>query len=294
MTPPHRQQESPVPDVLATGTFTGKPTATEDYVIPANVAATMAINGKKKADLAISDMLIRGFMSGMLLGFATAVALSAVADGAPFFVGALLFPLGFVLVILLGFELVTSNFSLIPSAIMNRKTTFPKLLRNWGIVFSANMLGSLFFAVMLYWATTKFGHVDAGKLGATLVERAEAKTLAYKDVGASAGIGSAFVKAILCNWMVATGTVMALVSTSVLGKIVGIWMPIFAFFAMGFEHSVVNMFLIPAGILFGDTVSVLDWWQWNQVIVTLGNIIGAFVFVACVMYFTHAERDSNK
>lgn len=290
---PHRQKESPVPDVLASGTYTGGPSAVEDYVIPSNVAATMAVNGTKKANLAVSDLLIRGFMAGMILGFATALALSAVGEGSPLFVGALLFPAGFVIVILLGFELVTSNFSLVPSAILNGRTTFRKLVRNWSWVYLANLLGSLTFAFLFYWSTTKFGHVDGGKVGAAIVERAEAKTLAYEHVGVAAGLGSAFIKAILCNWMVSTGTVMALVSTSVIGKIAGIWLPIFAFFALGFEHSVVNMFLIPAGILFGDTITVADWWQWNQVIVTLGNIVGAVVLVAMVMYYTHAVRDER-
>lgn len=290
---PHRAKESPVPDVLATGQYTGSPSAVEDYVIPSNVAATMAVNGSKKANLATSDLLIRGFMSGMILGFATAVALSAVAEGSLPFVGALLFPVGFVIVILLGFELVTSNFSLVPSSILNGKSTFPKLARNWGWVYFANLVGSVTFAILFYWTTTKFGHTDGGKIGELIVQRAEAKTLAYEHVGTAAGLGTAFLKAVLCNWMVATGTVMALVSTSVIGKITGIWLPIFAFFALGFEHSVVNMFLIPAGILFGDTVTVADWWEWNQVIVTLGNITGAILLVALVMYFTHAERDTG-
>jgi formate/nitrite transporter len=289
--PPHSDRDSPVPDVVASGLVTGKPNVIEDYVIPSDVAATMAVNGAKKAALPTSDLLIRGFMSGMILGFATAVSLSAVAEGALPFVGALLFPAGFVIVILFGFELVTSNFSLVPSAILNKRTTLPRLARNWTWVYFANMVGAVTFAVLFYWSTTKFGHVDGGKLGQTIGERAEAKTLAYEHVGVAAGLGTAFIKAFLCNWMVSTGTVMALVSTSVIGKIAGIWLPIFAFFALGFEHSVVNMFLIPSGILFGDTITIADWLEWNQVIVTLGNIAGAVVLVAMVMYFTHAVRD---
>jgi formate/nitrite transporter len=290
---PHRSSDSPVPDVAATGLSGGKPNFVEDYVIPSDVAATMAVNGEKKGALPFKDIMIRGVISGMLLGFATAVSMSAIADGSPLFVGALLFPVGFVIVILLGFELVTSNFSLLPTAILNGRTTYARLARSWSLVYLANLIGSLFFAFLYYWSTTKFGHADAGKIGATIVERAEMKTLAYEHVGAAAGLGAAFIKAVLCNWMVSLGTVMALVSTSVIGKIAGIWLPIFAFFALGFEHSVVNMFLIPAGILFGDTITIADWWQWNQVIVTLGNIVGAVVLVAMVMYYTHAVRDER-
>ncbi len=258
---------------------------------PGEVTEQMVAKGTAKANLSVKDMLIRGFMSGMLLGFATSVALTAVADGSPLWVGALLFPLGFVILMLLGFELVTSYFVLIPSAGFDRQVSGARMLRAWAWVFAANLAGSLAYAVLLYWSLTKFGHVDAGALGQAIVERAEAKTLAYEEVGTAAGVGTAFVKAVLCNWMVATGAIMLLVSRSVIGKIVGIWLPIFAFFAMGFEHSVVNMFLIPAGILFGDTVTIADWWQWNQVTVTLGNIVGAVLFGAMVMYYTHSVRE---
>ncbi|MCO5315671.1 MAG: formate/nitrite transporter family protein [Solirubrobacterales bacterium] len=263
----------------------------QDYVNPDQVTAGMVAKGAAKARLSVKDMLIRGFMSGMLLGFATSVALTAVADGSPPWVGALLFPLGFVILMLLGFELVTSYFVLIPTAQFDGQATVSQMARAWGWVFLANLIGSLTYAVLLYWAVTKFGHVDAGALGQVIVEKAESKTLAYKEVGATAGVATAFVKAILCNWMVATGAIMLLVSTSVIGKIVGIWLPIFAFFAMGFEHSVVNMFLIPAGILFGDTITIADWWQWNQITVTLGNIVGAILFGAMVMYYTHSVRE---
>lgn len=266
------------------------PGITEDYVSPEEVTAQMAAKGAAKARLSIRDMLIRGFMSGMLLGFATSVALTAVADGSPLWVGALLFPLGFVILMLLGFELVTSYFVLIPTARFDGQASGPQMMRAWAWVFLANLAGSLAYAVLLYWSVTKFGHVDAGALGQVIVERAEAKTLAYRDVGAGAGVATAFVKAVLCNWMVATGAIMLLVSRSVIGKVVGIWLPIFAFFAMGFEHSVVNMFLIPAGILFGDTVTIADWWQWNQVTVTAGNIVGAVLFGAMAMYYTHSVK----
>lgn len=268
------------------------PGSIQDYVAPEQVTLDMAAKGAAKATLPIRDLLIRGFMSGMILAFATSVALTAVSGGSPLWVGALLFPLGFVILMLLGFELVTGNFALIPTALFAGKATFSGLLRNWGWVFFANLVGSLVYAVLLYWSTTKFGHVDGGDLGKELIARAESKTIAYQEVGTAAGVGTAFIKAVLCNWMVATGAVMMLVSKSVIGKIAGIWLPIFAFFAMGFEHSVVNMFVIPAGILFGhgETVTVADWWQWNQITVTLGNIVGALVLVGMVMYYTHTVR----
>jgi len=81
--------------------------------------------------------------------------------------------------------------------------------------------------------------------------------------------------------------VMAMTSTSTVGKIAATWLPIFLFFALGFEHAVVNMFVIPTGMLLGAKVSVSDWWLWNQIPVTLGNLIGGFVFTGLALYLTY-------
>ena len=86
------------------------------------------------------------------------------------------------------------------------------------------------------------------------------------------------------------GVVMAMTSTSTAGKIVAMWLPIMTFFAQGFEHSVVNMFVIPAGMLFGAHVSLADWWLWNQLPVTLGNIVGGGLFTGIALYVTYARR----
>jgi len=85
------------------------------------------------------------------------------------------------------------------------------------------------------------------------------------------GLFAVFTKAIFCNWLVTLGAVMALTSTTTIGKIVAMWLPILTFFAQGFEHAVVNMFVIPAGMMLGADVSISQWWLWNQIPVTLGN-----------------------
>jgi len=76
-------------------------------------------------------------------------------------------------------------------------------------------------------------------------------------------------------------------STSTIGKIATAWMPVFVFFAQGFEHSVVNMFLIPTGMMLGAKVTVADWWLWNQIPVTLGNLVGGFCFTGFALYSTY-------
>jgi formate transporter len=101
-----------------------------------------------------------------------------------------------------------------------------------------------------------------------------------------------FVKAILCNWMVCLAIVAAMTTSSTIGKIACAYMPVFIFFAQGFEHTVVNMFVIPTGMLMGANVSVAEWWLWNQIPVTIGNLVGGFIFTGLALYITHKPRVS--
>lgn len=101
-----------------------------------------------------------------------------------------------------------------------------------------------------------------------------------------------FVKALLCNWMVTMGVVMGLTSTSTLGKIAALWLPIFTFFALGLEHSVVNMFVIPAGMVLSPEIGVADWWVWNQIPVTIGNIAAALLLTALPLHLTYGRKKS--
>jgi formate/nitrite transporter FocA (FNT family) len=99
-----------------------------------------------------------------------------------------------------------------------------------------------------------------------------------------------FVKAILCNWMVCLAIVMTMTTSSTVGKIAAAWMPMLIFFGQGFEHSVVNMFVIPTGMLMGAKVTVAEWWLWNQIPVTIGNLVGGFIFTGLAFYLTHRPR----
>jgi formate/nitrite transporter FocA (FNT family) len=98
-----------------------------------------------------------------------------------------------------------------------------------------------------------------------------------------------FVRGVLCNWMVSTGVVAAMMSTSVSGKVITMWMPIMLFFYMGFEHSVVNMFLFPSGLMLGGDFSVADYLIWNEIPTVVGNLVGGLTFVGLTLYATHAR-----
>jgi formate transporter len=257
-----------------------------DYAKPTDVVASMIDAGQKKLALGPRDLMIRGALSGALLGAATALAFTgAVTTGQPL-VGALIFPVSLVMIVLLGLELVTGSFALVPLARLEGKATWNAVIADWSWVFIANLLGSVAFGVLIAISLTNMGKAEVAGVAARIVSVAEAKTIANAAIG-TAGMVSVFVKGILCNWLVYLGVVMAMTSTSTIGKIAATWLPIFLFFALGFEHAVVNMFIIPTGMLLGAKVSVNDWWVWNQIPVTLGNLVGGFVFTGLALYVTY-------
>lgn len=259
-----------------------------DALKPAEIVAAMIEAGASKARLGAFDLLLRGALSGGLLGCATSLAFGAAVQTGQPLAGAVIFPVGFVMIVLLGLELVTGSFALLPLAALRGLATPGTVLRNWGWVFVGNLAGSLAYAWLFAIALTTGFHADPGALGQRLVQVAAAKTLGYAAAG-PAGLAAAFVKAVLCNWMVSLGVVMALASTSTIGRIAAAWLPILAFFAQGFEHSVVNMFVIPAGILLGAKIGLAEWWLWNQIPVTLGNLAGGFVLTGLALYATYAR-----
>lgn len=264
-----------------------------DYVLPSAVAETFVATGAAKAQLKTRDLLLRGILSGALLGFSTTVAFSANAQGLPPMVGAVLFPAGFAMIVVLGLELVTGSFALLPSAWVAKQAALGKVAANLFWVFIGNLIGACLYAALYAAVMTQFHHNPAAGAGALIVAAAQAKTLAYEKLGA-AGIWLAIIKAALCNWMVCMGVVMGMTSRSTVGKIVACWLPIFVFFALGYEHSVVNMFVIPAGMWMGAPVSVRDWWLWNQLPVTLGNLIGGFVFVGLPMLSMRSGKQRHQ
>ena len=260
-----------------------------DYVNPKELVQEAVTVAEKKASLSVGDMLIRGALSGVFLGFATSLAVVVTAQGVQPIVGAILFPVGFVMLALLGLELATGNFALLPAGLVAGKVSLGKLLRNWGWVYLGNLVGSLFYALLFYWAVTNFGATGSGAVGDLLKSAAQKKTLGYMALGTN-GWAAAFIKGILCNWMVTIGAVLALVSRSTVGKVVAMWLPIMTFFAQGFEHSIVNMFVVPAGMMFGAPVSIRNWLFWNQLPVTLGNIVSGALFTGLALYATFYEK----
>ena len=257
-----------------------------DYVRPAEVAGSMVETGARKLALPTSDLLVRSILSGAILGVATSLAFTgAFSTGQPL-VGAIIFPVGLIIIVLLGLELVTGSFALVPLPFVRGEASGSAVVANWAWVFLGNLIGSVAYGVLIVIALTDMGAIEPAGVAARIVAAAEAKTTGYAAFG-FAGFVTAFVKGMLCNWMVCLAVVLAMTTTSTLGKIATAWMPVFVFFAQGFEHSVVNMFLIPTGMILGAKVTVADWWLWNQVPVTLGNLVGGFCFTGFALYWTY-------
>jgi formate/nitrite transporter len=204
-------------------------------------------------------------------------------------VGALVFPVGLILIVLLGLDLVTGSFGLLPLPWIERDASGTSMLANWAYVFIGNLIGSMAYGALLAIALTNFGATAPAGVAAQIIAIAQAKTTGYEALGL-AGLVTVFVKAMLCNWMVCLAIIITMTSASTVGKIAAAWMPMLIFFGQGFEHSVVNMFVIPTGMLMGAKVTLAEWWLWNQIPVTLGNLGGGFGFTGLALYLTHKPR----
>jgi len=265
------------------------------YIEPAQFATKMVDAGEAKVFMSTKDTLIRAYMAGAILALAAAFAVSIAVNTGNFLIGALLFPVGFCTLYLLGFDLLTGVFTLVPLALIDKRpgVTLGGMLRNWGLVFIGNFGGA--FTVAIFMAiifTTGFSH-EPNAIGQKIGVIGEARTVGYADAGA-AGMLTLFVRAVMCNWMVSTGVVAAMMSSSVSGKIMAMWMPILIFFYLGFEHSIVNMFLFPSGLLLGGDFTLMDYIFWNELPTVIGNLVGGLTFVGAMIYSTHYKTSPSR
>ena len=260
------------------------------YLAPSEFVTKMIDAGESKVFMSTKDTLIRAYMAGAILALAAAFAVSVTVQTGYPIIGAALFPVGFCMLYLLGFDLLTGVFVLAPLALIDKRAgvTIGGILRNWGLVFIGNFAGAFTVAVMMAITFTHGFKTEPDKVGEVIGHIGEGRTLGYAQYGA-AGMLMLFTRAMLCNWMVSTGVVGAMISTTVSGKVIAMWMPIMLFFAMTFEHSIVNMFLFPSGLLMGAKFSFLDYLLWNEIPTVLGNLVGGLAFTGLTLYSTHAR-----
>jgi formate/nitrite transporter len=265
------------------------------YIEPSEFATKMVDAGEQKVFMSTRDTLIRAYMAGAILALAAVFAITvAMKSGSPI-LGACLFPVGFIMLYLMKFDLLTGVFTLVPLAWIDKRpgVTIGQILRNWGLVALGNFGGAFTVAVMMSFIFTMGYNTDGGAIATKVASIGEARTVGYAAYGIDGWI-TVFIRGMLCNWMVSMGVVGAMISTSVSGKWLAMWMPIMLFFFMGFEHSIVNMFLFPFSLIMGGNFTISDYLLWNELPVALGNLAGGLLFVGLMIYATHVKTGAKR
>ncbi len=257
-----------------------------------------------KSELSVLRMLLLGFMAGAFIAFgaegSNMAASGLLADAQTYGLGralsGLIFATGLMMVIIGGGELFTGN-NLMLCGVLDRKVTAAAMLKNWFFVYIGNFAGALFIAFLMNY--TGLFSASAGLLGVMTVKIGAGKT--------ALTFGKAFVLGILCNWLVCLAVWMSFGAENTAGRVLVILFPIWLFVTSGFEHSIANMYYIPAAIFakgqygqaaidMGLSQQALDSLSWqgmfvsNLIPVTLGNIVGGAVFVGLIYYICYRGK----
>lgn len=269
---------------------------------PAEITDAIIQTAQDKVNGRFLKLLVLGFLAGAFIAFAAEgsnmAAFNLLAEPTTYGLGKALagaiFGTGLMLVVLAGGELFTGN-TMILAAVCDRKVKINRMLRNWLIVYVGNLIGSLFIAYMM---------VNSGLLasGGDMLGAVTIKIAAYK---VNLAFMQAFYLGIMCNWLVCLAVWIATGAETMAGKILAIFFPIWLFITSGFEHSVANMYYIPAGImakaneayltlanLSPEALSHLTWGGFfinNLLPVTLGNIVGGGLLVGMAYWYSYKK-----
>jgi len=246
-----------------------------DLKSPAALYDGAVAAGAAKASASFGKIFKLGIVSGAHIAFGAYLAVTVggacpgLAASNPglqkMVLGAFGLPFGLIMTLVTGGELFTGNTALVTAAVMEGKTSMKNLVKNWTASYLGNFVGSLLLAYLAF---------QSGTLGSL------PGAAAIATAKCSLPWMTAFVRGILCNWLVCMAVYMASGCATMTGKIIAVWFPISAFVALGLDHSIANMFLIPLGILRGADITLAQFITANLIPVTLGNIIGG---AACVM-----------
>ncbi len=240
-------------------------------------------NGMKKTSYPLLTTLILGFQAGafIALGFLLYIRITAPLSGDlsgfSSLLGASVFPIGLILTLIAGGELLTGNMMVVPLARFAKKIQTKQILQNWLLITVSNFFGAIFVAYF-------FGHI----VGLTETGAYLESTIHIAEHKLDATFIQAFVSGIGCNWLVAAAVWLSYGSEDMMGKIAGIWFPTMAFVAIGFQHVVANMFVIPAAIFAGH----FTWWEYlgNFIPVFLGNATGGAIFIGMAYWFAYKKN----
>ncbi len=278
----------------------------KSFLSPSENAVSFIETGCKKTSLTAAKEFVLGILGGAFIAFAAEgsnVAIHTIGSvGLAKALAGAIFTTGLMMVIIAGAELFTGN-SLIVISCLKGKSRWLALLKNWFFVYTGNFVGSLLVVYFI---------LHSGQLGfsGNLLGGFTIKTAVYKT---GLSFENAFFMGILCNWLVCIAVWMASTARDIAGKVLAIFFPIWLFIASGFEHSVANMYYIPAGILAkanegfvqaaislgvkSDQIVNLNWgtlFTKNLIPVTLGNIVGGALFVATIYWFVYLRDGKAK
>ncbi|KNZ40573.1 FdhC protein [Acetobacterium bakii] len=248
----------------------------------------MVIGCNNKSKLPFGKMLLLGILAGMYIGlgaYGATIAFSAGGTGMETMVakliGAGIFPVGLMLVVLCGAELFTGNCAMTVSVI-RKEITLGSMFRNWTIVYLANLIGG----VLLAWLLFKSGLYGSEAMTAKAIGIAEAKV--------AIPLGAVIIRGIFCNVLVVLAVWMQTGAKDVIGKIFAMWFPIMLFVFAGFEHCIANMYFLPIGYLLGAKVTISQIILNNLIPVTIGNIIGGAIIIPMIYYYSYLKKEPQK
>lgn len=265
----------------------------KSFLTPGETAHAIARNGRRVLHQTNGRTFVLSLLAGFYIAFGAQLSTVVTQDAVQFvgfgiarFMGGSVFSIGLMLVVVCGAELFTGN-SMLAGAALHGEISWGHLAENWAIVLIGNFVGALFFAWLLY--ETRLW--EQGKVAENAVRIAALKC--------QLSFSAAFVRGVLCNWLVCLAVFMATAARDITGKLLACYVPIMTFVSSGFEHSIANMYYIPTGLFISNSSSspdpALTWYNFfvtNLLPVTLGNIVGGVVFVACAYWYVHGRIET--
>jgi formate/nitrite transporter len=265
----------------------------KQFLTPQETAHAIAKNGRRILSQNMGRTFVLSLLAGFYIAFGAQLSTVVTQDAVQFvglgiarFLGGSLFSIGLMLVVVCGAELFTGN-SLLAGAALHGEISWGRVAENWVIVLLGNFIGALFFAWLMY--ETRLW--EQGRVAENAVRIATLKC--------QLSFSAAFVRGVLCNWLVCLAVFMATAARDIPGKLMACYVPIMTFVSSGFEHSIANMYYIPTGLFISNSASspgfALSWYNFfitNLAPVTLGNIVGGVIFVAGAYWYAYGKIET--